>query len=183
MVQIVERKSGAQARTKRRSILGIGLLTLGLLTLVGADEGWAQRRIEFLNQGQGVKQMPPPETQTTGPTQRLTGTATVDASGRVMLGKTLVLLTQQTGVFPSQSSRGSAFDARTLNGREITVYGKRTAKGVRASLVIVSNGELGERAQLTKSDLRIAGAPDPKSLRIPSDVSPDVGELLDEAPQ
>lgn len=182
---MVERTPRApRTRTLRRAFAA-GVITLGLVSLLGATDGHAQRRIVFEKGGKGNAQTPTlGNTQTTGPALRLTGKATVDAAGQVRVGKTVVFITGKTGVFPALASRGRDLDTRRLNGRELTVYGKRTANGLNANLVIVTGGE--DEAAGTKqhkTDLRIAGAPDPASYRVPSDTSDDVGELLDEAPQ
>lgn len=183
-LDMVERAPRAHHNRTLRRIFAAGVVTLGLVTLLGATDGHAQRRIEFQKGGKGAAQSPAlGNTQTTGPALRLTGKATVDASGQVRVGKTVVFITGRTGVFPALSSRGRDLDTRRLNGREVTVYGKRTANGLSANLVIVTGGEEAANTKQPKSDLRIAGAKDSASYRVPSDTSDDVGELLDEAPQ
>ena len=162
----------------------VSIFVLGLLSFAMVCECAAQRRIEVRSDRGPARQMATPETKTIGPALRIMGTASVDAAGRVHVGKTPVLFTQGTGVFPSPSGHtGKSFDTRRLNGREVTVYGKRTAKGLSATLVIVTGGDSIERATQVKTGLRIEGAADPRSYEIPAETGHDVGELKESAPR
>ena len=109
-----------------------------------------------------------------GKVVQLQGTLDYSSSRGLRLDGMAVLLDGSTGVFPSSSTRLPR--PEMLDDRAVTIFGYRTSRGVRATLVIVREKDHFEGGVETRVDL---GRPYLK----PSDSDPSVGELTGDAPQ
>lgn len=103
---------------------------------------------------------------------RLEGTLRVARDGVVRLGDDVLFMGTQARALADDEGRmlkPSAWD-----GRDVTVFGSRTGRGVRVSLVI-------DHGQPGSSGLTTAQALPPNAK--PSTSDPQVGELSDATPQ
>lgn len=162
----------------------LNLLTLVVgasLLAVGATDADANRgkRIEFLNGGQGVRSLPIPDeegSQDGGPAAvRVEGVARWDSRDGLRVGKTTVNIGPSAAVFPSSDAHSALLDPASLDGRQITVFGRRSGSRVEAVLVITSGSET--------EHLRSLSRPVDRSHLVPSEVDPRVGELRTNVPE
>jgi hypothetical protein len=111
-------------------------------------------------------------TQTTTESVRLEGTIRVSRDGVFRLGNDVLMMGTQVRAL--SDDRGRMLKPSAWDGRDVTVFGSRTGRGVRVSLVI-------DHGQPGSTGLPMA-APLPPNAR-PSDSDPQVGELSDATPR
>lgn len=102
---------------------------------------------------------------------RLEGTLTVGRDGVVRMGDNVLLLRGNADMLSDGDGRLLAPDA--WDGRAVTVYGRRTASGIRVSLII-DHGDGTNTLAVT--------APVPPNAK-PSDSDQRVGELSNDSPK
>lgn len=158
------------------------VLALGAVLVADADAG-QKYRIQFLNNGRGVRSLPAEQLES-GPTRAVTQLQGVAHAGRgdtVTIGRTAVRITPRTAIQSvSPKHANASLHPRVLSGRTITVFGRpdRSGKLVDASLIIVSP-EAHER--LLQRNTRAVGS-DASRYTIPG-ASEDCGTLQPGAPE
>jgi hypothetical protein len=75
------------------------------------------------------------------PVAHLKGTLRWDSRDGLTLGGTSILVDLKTGLFPTADEDRGPIDERALDGKPATVFGRRTLRGVRASLIVVKTDE------------------------------------------
>ena len=73
----------------------------------------------------------------------LEGVLRFDAREGLQLGDTPIALDLRTGIFPNVGEGERLLDPRALDGKQATVFGRRTLRGVRATLIVVKDPDDG----------------------------------------
>lgn len=117
---------------------------LVLATLVALPEAAdAQTRVKPINGKEGVASVVEGRAKSGGDARMNSGFAHLDgpaqhsSSQGLRLAGQNVLITNRTSVFPSVNGVSSGISPRQLSGRDLTVFGEITPRGIEAILVIV----------------------------------------------
>lgn len=123
------------------SLLGLALVFAVVASLPQAAE--AQDRVTPINGTQGVESVVEGRADT-GPESRaqsgfahLDGPAQHSGTRGLRVAGQSILVTKRTSVFPNVNGVSSGLRPRQLSGREVTVFGEITPRGIEAILVIV----------------------------------------------
>lgn len=112
---------------------------------------------------------------------RLQGEVQHTRGGYTLHGQELVF-TSRTSFFPGVSDRSRSLEPSSLRNRTATVYGRRTARGVEVTLMILTGEEPRVDTRLDLDSLLDEPRPDPEQFKIPSPDQPGFGELTEDAP-
>lgn len=113
---------------------------------------------------------------------RLQGEVGHARRGFVVDGQT-VLFTERTSFFPSNGDVTRERNVKALRGKVATVYGRKTERGIEASLVIVAGDPTVNQLDVDIDGLVDGRVEDPSVYRIPSESDDSVGEMADDAPR
>lgn len=158
------------------ALAGLGLLLTGL----SVSDAHAQKRIEFLNGGKGVRSLAAPQGAQRGKVVQIHGKLSYDHRTGFTIAKKPLLLTATTSVYPIPAGQqGAMLDPRRVGGRTATVFGRQTPQGIVAVLMIFND----DNAKDSSSLLGIAEGVDERQFAIPSSEDPDVGEFTAGVPE
>ena len=121
-----------------------GLLLLTSLVILTGTPAEAKQRIEFLNNGRGVRDIEVSKkerTQQPPKTVRLQGPIAHNSRSGLHMGNIAVRITPTTAVFPNLPGVDAALDPSRLSGRWVTVFGRRLGNTVDAQMVIIGSSE------------------------------------------
>ena len=121
-----------------------GVLVLMSLALLMSTPAEAKQRIEFLNNGRGVRDL----TVTTkeraerrASIVQVQGTVSYQSRSGLRLDKYVLQISSSTAVYPTLPGVSAALDPSRMSGRRVTVFGRRYGNTIDAQLVIVSPRE------------------------------------------
>lgn len=129
-----------QIQNLRGAVLLLGALLVVTALVADAD---AQTRVTPINGTEGVESVVEGRGESGGNARVNSGFAHLDgpaqhsSSRGLRLAGQRILLTNRTSVFPSVNGVSNGLSARQLSGRDLTIFGEITARGIEAVLVIV----------------------------------------------
>ena len=129
-------------RSFSRLVLAFMAVAVALSAMPASAQ--AQRRIPFLDGTRGVREIPVPEWRRSAmpsghtPTAMVSGVAQTGQGRELRIGKTRVRLSAATSVQSvTRQHRDGTIEPQAFAGREVTIFGRPTARGVDARLIIV----------------------------------------------
>jgi len=123
------------------SLLGI-MLVFAVVAALPQAAG-AQDRVTPINGSEGVESVVEGRAETGAESRSDSGFAHLDGPAQLSGNRGLrvagqrILVTNRTSVFPNVNGVSSGLRPRQLSGREVTVFGEITSRGIEAILVIV----------------------------------------------
>lgn len=183
--QNADTRTAGRAFTDRGGLLWLmaGLLVVASSVFDGGEQAKAADRMQLLNNGRGVQSLVRPEgSDRQGTALRMTGEMRYSHRDGLTLDGASVQLSHRTVLFPSPRNHGRIIDPSRLNGKHMTVFGRRNHGTIEAVLLILDPFQNGLS---TGGSLGGFGANDqlrPEAY-VPSSANPKVGELTGSAPK
>lgn len=117
-----------------------------------------------------------------GKTVRLQGEVRHSRRG-YSIGNERLVFDENTSVYPSGNGAIGARGAASLRGKNVTVFGKRTRRGVEVQLVIALGADRVTPVDAGFDKIMAGEVADPSTYRIVSESDETVGEMTDDAPR
>jgi hypothetical protein len=143
-----------------------------------AEPAAAQQRIQFLNEGRGVRDLSGPQSENvTGParTALVQGPLTYDRGSGLRIGNLSLRITSGTVIDAGSAGSALSYEPGRLAGRRATVFGHSRGKLLEARMVILE-------PELTGVDVNVRKRPVTARWAEAASTGASAGRLLADAP-